>query len=360
MNILMRADANPNIGQGHVMRLLSVADAFTEIGVKSAFVCAKDSFTDLISKRGYEVYTLKTGYREMEMEEEELKGVIDSQKAGFIIVDSYFVTAKYLEDLKQVLPVIYFDDVFEFPYPVDLLVNYNIYGTLDKYQALYQDSDNPKPAFILGPEYAPLRREFQNIPERIQPEVVKNIAVSFGGADPERMAKAFLDTLKDRESAVKKCKVNMILGAMEPDLKAIEAFSEETDWLTLHVNISDMKGVLTGCDLAVSAAGSTQYEICACQVPCINFSMADNQVPGGEEFGRRGIFHYVGDKRFESDFYGKLISAMEDLISDYDERVRMGKAERALTDGLGAKRMAGKILEVLQKKSSRERKVTKI
>ena len=346
MNILMRADANPNIGQGHVMRLLSVADAFSEIGVNAAFVCAKDSFTELISGRGYEVISLKTGYREMEAEIEELKSVIEDQKAEFLIVDSYFVTEDYFKALKEVLPLVYFDDVFAFPYPVDLLVNYNIYGTLDKYTSLYQGCDKA-PALILGPEYAPLRREFQGIPERVQPKEVKNIALSFGGADPERMAKAFLDTLNSRESIVKKCKVNMILGAMEPDLKAIEEFSKNTDWLTLHVNIRDMKGVLSNCDLAVSAAGSTQYEICACQVPCINFSMADNQVPGGEEFGRRGIFHYVGDKRYVDDFYGKLIRAMEELIGDYEERVRMGKAERALTDGLGAKRMANKILEVL-------------
>ena len=99
-------------------------------------------------------------------------------------------------------------------------------------------------------------------------------------------------------------------------------------------------------DLIVSAAGSTQYEICACRIPCICFSMADNQIPGGEEFGRLGIFYYAGDVRFNPSFYTDLIDEVTKLKDDYERRVLMAEKEHELIDGNGAKRMAKRILEI--------------
>ncbi|MCR5796546.1 MAG: hypothetical protein K6G63_01315 [Eubacterium sp.] len=32
------------------------------------------------------------------------------------------------------------------------------------------------------------------------------------------------------------------------------------------------------CDIAISAAGSTLYELCACGVPTITYTTADNQI----------------------------------------------------------------------------------
>ena len=133
---------------------------------------------------------------------------------------------------------------------------------------------------------------------------------------------------------------------MEPDLEALKEMELQYSWLKLHVNISNMKEVLQQMDLVVSAAGSTQYEICACQIPCICFSMADNQMPGGEEFGRLGIFHYAGDARFNKSLYTDIIEEILKLKEDYERRVQMGEKEKELVDGNGAKRMAMRIMEL--------------
>jgi len=174
---------------------------------------------------------------------------------------------------------------------------------------------------------------------------VKRVSVSFGGADPLGMAKKYLDCVKKRDSLTTKCEFHFILGAMEPDLEEIRQEEEKLPWLFTHVAVKDMKGILEASDLVISAAGSTQYEICACQIPCINFSMADNQVPGGEEFGRRGIFRYVGDVRGNERFYEDLADAVETLAADYSLRVKMGELERKLVDGMGAGRIADRLLK---------------
>ncbi len=364
----MRADCNSNIGQGHVMRLLSVADAFAAMNVSCAFVIAKDTSADRMKDRGYEVFTHSSSYTEMDSEVEELTGIIQSYSADLLLVDSYYVTKEYLNAIREKIFTGYLDDVYKFAYPVDLLINYNVYANAEKYKELYETEGVKLPPMIIGPSYAPLRAEFAGIPKREQNREVRKIALSFGGADPMRMAKKFVETLIEYEklnsdntgcnshnkenaadtdkSITENCEIHMILGSMEPDLEALKEMELQYSWLKLHVNISNMKEVLQQMDLVVSAAGSTQYEICACQIPCICFSMADNQMPGGEEFGRLGIFHYAGDARFNKSLYTDIIEEILKLKEDYERRVQMGEKEKELVDGNGAKRMAMRIMEL--------------
>ena len=345
----MRADCNSNIGQGHVMRLLSVADAFAAMNVSCAFVIAKDTSADRMKDRGYEVFTLSSSYTEMDSEVEELTGIIQSYGADLLLVDSYYVTKEYLNAVREKIFTGYLDDVYKFAYPVDLLINYNVYANAEKYKELYETEGVKLPPMIIGPSYAPLRAEFAGIPKREQNRGVHKIALSFGGADPMRMAKKFVETLiefKGLNPENEGIEIHMILGSMEPDLEALKEMELQYSWLKLHVNISNMKEVLQQMDLVVSAAGSTQYEICACQIPCISFSMADNQMPGGEEFGRLGIFHYAGDARFNKSLYTDIIEEILKLKEDYERRVQMGEKEKELVDGNGAKRMAMRIMEL--------------
>ena len=345
MTVLFRADANREIGQGHVMRCLSVADAFADKGVTCKFVCAEDSYTETIEKRGFAVLRLETSYNETEKELPAFLKIIDEERAEFVFVDSYYVTPDYLQKVKEASHTVYLDDVYAFAYPVDTLINYNVYASYEQYKALYEREGVSLPDMLLKPLYAPLRKEFEGIEKREQADNVKTVLVSFGGADPLHMAAKFADGLKTREDLTKNYVFHMILGAMEPDLDALKALAEEAEWLKVSVNVRNMKEVLLNSDIAISAAGSTQYEICACQVPGINFSMADNQLPGGEEFGRLGIYRYVGDVRYEEDFYGKIYDAVKELAGNKSLREEMAEKERNLLDGCGAKRIAGYFLK---------------
>ena len=50
--VFFRADANHNIGMGHVMRMLSIADAFVSAGNNVCFILADDSVSKLVESRG--------------------------------------------------------------------------------------------------------------------------------------------------------------------------------------------------------------------------------------------------------------------------------------------------------------------
>ena len=360
MNVVFRADANHNIGMGHIMRCLSIADAFQTLGHNVSFIIADEGISSLIKQRGYEAVILNSDYRIME---EELK-LWPELTPDLIIVDSYYVTATYLCSLREKLitetgesgKLVYIDDVYSFPYPVDILVDYNAYASLPSYSDLYRDRREPEPQLILEPTYAPLRSMFRNIPKKVQKDRVENILISTGGSDELHLALAILRAVI---SSVRSNHVyHFLIGAMNADKDEIKKVAAEVEWVQLHENVTDMRSLIEGMDLVISAAGSTLYEICACGVPLITFSTADNQIPGAEAFDRLGLGINAGDLRdpdsidhnavmsgkLRPDAVELILTEAEKLADDYQKRALMGTRMQELIDGFGADRMVQKIL----------------
>ena len=182
--ILIRADGNAVIGTGHIMRCLSIADALREKGQTVLFVTAHEGMVQTIGRRGYDAAILHSDYREMDAESGKLLKLIHDTTADGILIDSYFVTTGYLKTVREQIPAAYLDDLGDFGYPADLLINYNVYGPGIDYRGLYEQAGVTYPQTLLGPKYAPLRGMFRGIPKRIQKERASDILVSGGGSDP--------------------------------------------------------------------------------------------------------------------------------------------------------------------------------
>ncbi len=343
MKFVIRADANSNIGQGHVMRCLSLADALCAEGNPCVFVTAGDSIPVMIERRGYKALILGTCYDEMDSETDELLKILDDEKADVLIVDSYFVTKDYFDILKGKIKTVYFDDVYSFAYNVDCLINYNIYADEEKYKDIYLTGKVKEPRFILGSKFAPLRKEFIR-EENFEINEIKNIMVSVGGADPLHLALEFVRRFS-AEDFLKDKKIKMVLGRMEPDIEEIKKTAGKEENIEILVDITNMREMILDSDILISAAGSTQYEICACERPCICFSMADNQVEGGKKFEELGAFVYAGDARNNVSFFDDVINALKKLILNEEIAREMGKKAGEITDGRGA----GRIVKELER-----------
>ena len=171
---------------------------------------------------------------------------------------------------------------------------------------------------------------------------IKNIMISVGGADPLHLAYGFAKNIAEDEFFKDK-NINMILGKMEPDIEKIKDICETTKNINYFVNVKDMKEKIEEADIVISAAGSTQYEICACGKPCICFSMADNQVPGGEKFGELGAFIYAGDVRNNDGFFYDVLNAVKRVAGDISLARKMSKKASEIADGYGASRIVEEI-----------------
>ena len=333
--IIFRADGNSKIGSGHIMRCLSLADAAGERGMACCFVTAGSEFQNIIQEREYKCVVLGTDYTDMEAELPTLKKVLADEKADAIVVDSYFATEAYLNALRPFGKLIYIDDLAAFAYPVDMLVNYNIYAPDIGYEELY--AQKKKPLLLLGPQYAPLRREFQNGDFRRPNGNVKNVFVSTGGADAEHIALQFIQYLKLRREP--QYTFHVLLGAMNQDREEIENLAWNVPNVVIHQNVRDVRELMCSCDAALSAAGSTLYELCACGVPIITYILADNQATGAKRFANRGLALLTGDVRKNADFCPALLDKLDELARDVELRAAMAERAYRVVDGKGAGRV---------------------
>lgn len=335
--ILFRADGNPQVGSGHIMRCLSLADAFRDMGQAVIFATADNSFQDIIRKRGYECVVLHTQYDAMEDELSVLIPLLQKLHPSCILLDSYFVTPGYMAAVRNETPLVYIDDQNAFDYPADLVVNYMLYGGKLNYPQNKQ--------YLLGPKYALLRKEFQNVPRHQLQEHVKNVLLSTGGADSEHVALRCAQYLRERPADG--ITYHVVLGAMNQDVAEIEGLTDGCAHIVLHRNVPDMRSLMLQCDAAISAGGTTLFELCACGVPTVTYVLADNQIMNAASFEEAGLMLNAGDIRENDRFAEVIFGQLEVLTQDWALRKRMAERMQALVDGNGAVWLAKAIQDLL-------------
>lgn len=340
-DVYIRADANPIVGIGHIMRCLSIADAFLRKGISVHFVLADEQAVSMVSERGFEAYTLHSDYSRMGDEVKKWPEI----ETNLIIVDSYYATDQFFMGLKKKMgipgKIVYIDDLVTFFYPVDVLVNYNAYAREDDYRSGYFSELYDEPTYFCGLEYVPLRSMFADLPPKIQNKTVEDVLISTGGADDLHLALKFV------ESGLTGYRFHILLGAMNTDKGDIYRVTTGCGNIILHDNVSEMRSLIEGMDIVVSAAGSTMYEICACGVPMVTYVVADNQILGANAFEERGLAVNVGDIREVENPVELLLVAIDDLAKDYNKRVMMGMQMQRIVDGHGADRLVEKLKEIL-------------
>lgn len=348
--VVIRADANSKIGMGHVMRCLSVADALVKRGEEVLFVTADDTPVPLLTKKGIPYRVLHTDYADMEAELPKLWNALSElpqgsgaallQRNTSILVDSYYVTEKYLAALKSRITTIYMDDIYAFSYPVDMLINYNIYGEEMGYE---KDAAFADTKLLLGTEYVPLREEF-SAAEQQRTAANCGILITTGGSDSFNLAGQLLmeamkyDALKEKE-------YHVVSGRLNPHIGELQDLAQKHENIHIHCNVTNMAELMAESKVALSAGGSTLYELCAIGVPVIAFSFAENQERLVQTFVKRGIAQYGGNYRTDGNkMIQNTIAGLETLLEDENLRTEYRKKARTLVDGKGAGRIAEAIL----------------
>ena len=362
--VVIRADANSKIGMGHVMRCLSVADALLKRGEEVLFVTADDTPVPLLTKKGIPCRVLHTDYADMEAELPKLWEILRelpqraespetalAQKNTSILVDSYYVTEKYLAALKKRITTIYMDDIYAFSYPVDMLINYNIYGEEMGYE---KDAAFADTKFLLGTEYVPLREEFSAGAENVTPAEDRllqtaeqqgtaadgGILITTGGSDSFNLAGQLL-TEAMKYDALKEKEYHVVSGSLNPHIGELQALAQKHGNIHIHCNVTNMAELMAESEVALSAGGSTLYELCAMGVPVIAFSFAENQERLVQTFVKRGIAQYGGNYRTdENKMMQNTIAGLEMLLEDENLRAEYRKKACTLVDGKGADRIA--------------------
>lgn len=334
--IWIRADANKEIGSGHVMRCLSIAAALKQTGEQVCFILADESAEKLLEAREQEYRILHSAYDKMEEELEGFKKLLAEHGPDLLLIDSYYVTDSYLRALREYVKVVYVDDIPRFDYPVDGIINYNIYGESITYQ---ENTEKKEMQLLLGASYAPLREQFLDINYTVRP-TVENVLITTGGSDKYNLAGQILRAvLNQKETAG--FHYHVVSGAFNPHFAQLEELAEKYGNIHLYRNVTDMAGLMQKCDIAITAGGSTMYELCAVGVPILCFSFVDNQERIVETFFQKELVAYGGNYLTEKEaFASNVTAALMKLAGDSKLRQQYSGKERKLVDGKGAARIA--------------------
>lgn len=332
-NILIRADGNTRIGAGHLMRCLTIAEAL-ENKAQVGFVCADRDSAELALSKGFDAYVLETDYRHMEQELPlwaQLFG--EAGQKRMILVDSYYVTNIYLEELRTYGQVVLLDDMCKQPWNVDKLINYNAFATKEMYDSLNSPYET---RYYVGGKYIPIRKEFCDKEYQVK-EQAENILITTGGGDSENIAGRILDKIWAAS-----CTFHVVTGRFNPHYDEMMKRAETAGNIQVYHDVKDMADLMARCDLAVTAGGTTIYELSALGVPFVCFSYAENQEKLTEYIGTMQIAGYGG--AYHKDALGTLegiARQVKELKNKSDLRKECSEEERKLVDGEGAKRIAG-------------------
>ncbi|MDR1013169.1 MAG: UDP-2,4-diacetamido-2,4,6-trideoxy-beta-L-altropyranose hydrolase [Lactobacillales bacterium] len=336
-----RVDANSKIATGHLMRCLSIAIELESQGLDCVFISADNESKIIIDRYGFHFISLGTYWQNMDSEIDAIKKVIIDNQIKKLVIDSYYVTERYLEKISNLTKTIYIDDVNRFIYPVDMLINYSPYYDLFDYEKRYK---NINTKLILGCDYVPLRQEFKNVPLKIYENNVEKILVTCGGTDNFNfMGKLLTKIVKN--NLFRGIEFHLVFGAFNRNRNILYRLSETYRNVMLHENVDYISELMKSSDLAITAGGSTVYEFCACGVPSISFSFAGNQLYGVRRFAEMGIIDYAGDIRDgEELLFSKIISKVQEYIDDPQKRKLRSKKMQKLVDGRGTERLCEKII----------------
>ena len=327
--IYFRCDGGGNVGAGHIMRCLSIADACRKEGLFPVFLLAGHEMESFVRDRGYIVSVLETPYDILFSEIPVLIERIPDEST--IVIDSYFVTDSYISSLNnRGYCIILLDDTGEKCFDVDCIINYNIYAAKE----MYGRNDL---RLLMGPSYAPIRSSFCGQSYNVRPEL-RRILITTGAGDPYHicvsMLQGFLEWPRDLE-------IQVICGKFNPDREILSKVAETyAGRVSLITDVNDLSEYMRGSDFLIAAAGSTIYEACAIGIPMAVFTYADNQIPGAEAFAERVGTTYLGDYREQTfELVHRAISTLEEF-QEADVRQTLSDHMHELVDGEGASRIA--------------------
>ncbi|PWY56600.1 UDP-2,4-diacetamido-2,4,6-trideoxy-beta-L-altropyranose hydrolase [Legionella qingyii] len=362
MNVAFRVDASLMIGNGHVMRCLTLANALRIHGHYCVFICA-DLPGNLISsiiQQDYKVHILprqKDKNNSLTKQESnpsdydawlgctwnldagQTAAAIKSSKIDWLVVDHYALDVSWEEVLKPFCKhLMVIDDLANRSHMCDLLLD----QTLNRPNRDYSPWVPASCSLLTGTNFAIIRPEFAAIREyslgRRSVAALNKILISMGGVDQFNVTEKILDLLLLTELPGS-CQLGVVLGANAPFAASVHTKAKTLPWATeVLQGISTMEQLMAEADLAIGAAGSTSWERCCLGLPTIMVTLADNQKSIASELSAMGAAIDVGTPS-ASAFSKFFVQTFMDIMKDIALLNTISYRAQSLVDGYGVARV---------------------
>lgn len=338
--MIVRCDANPQWGMGHLTRCRALASALNAIGIPVAMVGPELAYAQAGDEKLFIHWQPMAWLDDTTSGAHQLLALAEQWQADGLILDEPRADEVYQKVLfDSRLPWLQFDGTAQKPLWASWVLNALPSANASDYAKVLR---NPAARLLLGPSYAVLRPEFEAVHGSVKSEQLVNILVSFGGGD-DRGAMAWcihaLLPLLGEHTHLK-----IISGQANPrngsNLAQIPV--GHSAWIDYAIQPDEPWAIMAQCHMAVMASGTTAHEANCCRLPMVLMSVVKNQHAPGLAWQQAGQAQYLGPWESVSE------STLQLSVAQCMQDIRSGKPKvQTLVDGLGAIRVAQAIQNLI-------------
>ncbi len=345
-NIAIYAETGKTVGLGHLIRCSAIAEE----------LCRKDNILFITTKgfvdENFRISNVRYTQSVSPKENEEtfvfnMRNIFKKADIQVALLDSYYITQNILLELNIECKIVVFDGSSVYPLGINMIINYTLRASYENYFQRYGN----KVSLAIGPKYFPLRRDIRQTKPINIIEKPKNIFVSLGGSE-------MLEETVEVISIVKKIDGNLDIYMVGDKILCESEVIKNDSKIHFYSNIKNVENVMKKCDIAVSAAGTTIYELLSLGIPTISFAIAENQLVNKE---LEDIILWCGlinkitkNGRLRIKDKNIIKNKLSFLLESYEIREKLSEQGKVFIDGLGAVRIA-QMIKCLEEKNTNKR-----
>ncbi len=273
MDVLIRADASAEIGTGHVMRCLTVAELLRQRGCSVTFMMKplKGNLIQLVQAKGFNV-------------------VEQFQTTDICMIDHYRIDEQWENKIRPfVRKIVVIDDLANRRHNCDLLIDQNM---VSNFERRYDELVPKNCVKLLGPRYLIIRDEFFEAREKLHVRTgeVRRLLIFMGGTDPTNETMKVIQALKQTSFFYE---IDIVVGSGNPYKREIESICKAEGW-SYHCQINYLALLMAKADFSIGAGGSTTWERCYVGLPSSSTVVAENQIDATIKAESLGVVWNVG------------------------------------------------------------------
>lgn len=310
MRVALRTDASSQIGSGHVIRCLTLADALRQHGAECQFACREQEghLMDHIRSSGYEVHPLVIPSEnssftselahahwlgvDWQTDAEETRQALGSHALDWLIVDHYALDHRWESVLRSSCKrIMVIDDLADRRHDCDFLLDQNFGSSALRYRCLVPTGCTQ----CHGPEYALLKPVYaqRRAEQSVRIGKIEHVLIYFGGgADPMNLTGMALHAFQAPE--LNEVDIDIVVGSGYAHKAELEAAAINRGKTFINTQLPDLSELMAKADLAIGAGGATTWERCCLGLPTVVISTANNQLPACQALAAEDAIEYLG------------------------------------------------------------------
>jgi UDP-2,4-diacetamido-2,4,6-trideoxy-beta-L-altropyranose hydrolase len=360
VKVVIRVDASEQMGTGHLIRCMTLAEGLRHQGAEVQFICREHpgNLIHLVAGAAFPVKVLPAPQPQGNLGEDyaawlgvsqntdavETLQALAEQRPDWLIVDHYGLDRTWEQQLRPHVDRLFaIDDLANRLHDCDGLLDQNENaGGETRYRGLVPAGCR----LLVGARYALLHPEYATYRQLQPPRTgeIRRVLIFFGGTDSYNMTGKALSALSAPEFEA--LTVDVVVGAMNPHRNRLEQQAAGRSRTAIHYYRSHLADLMAQADLALGAGGATTWERCCLGLPALVVSVAENQVSACQELDRAGVIVYIGS--IQSVSVAKLRCALAQPIDSKEKLLDIAKKGQTLVDGLGTKRVLSFLIKTNQ------------